>query len=65
MTREIRMFLVTTKLQEQKDYRVDPDYFNQNLRTDGAVNGFMVDAIIVTPALPNPFTQITYDQRAD
>ena len=51
--------------QEQKDYRLDPDHFNHHLRTGGASNGFMVDAIIVTPALPEPFTQISYDQRAD
>ena len=50
-------------MQEQKDYRVDPDEFAHNLRTGGRDNRFKVDAIIVSPLFSEPAIKVTFDQR--
>jgi len=48
---------------EQKDYRVDPDVFANQLRSGNVQNDFLVDAVIVSPEIPEPYLYATFDQK--
>ena len=48
---------------EQKDFRLDPDVFANELRSGSAKNDYKVDAVLVSPDIPLPYLPVTFLQK--